>query len=77
MSKTATQTQNRKPEGHGKKTEIGGLITPIMSYANVSHSSSSYNRYYKTASDIFFNCYLAVPQPTLGYSQAGSLTNPM
>ena len=25
----------------------------------------------------FFNCYLAVPRPTLGHSQGGSLTNPM
>ena len=25
----------------------------------------------------FFNCYLAVPQPTLGHSQGDSLTNPM
>ena len=27
--------------------------------------------------DIFFNCYLAVPQPTLDHSQGDSLTNPM
>ena len=26
---------------------------------------------------IFFNCYLAVPQPTVGHSQGDSLTNPM
>ena len=26
---------------------------------------------------IFFNCYLAVPQQTLGHSQGDSLTNPM
>ena len=26
---------------------------------------------------IFFYCYLAVPQPTLGHSQGDSLTNPM
>ena len=25
----------------------------------------------------FFNCYLAVPQPTLGHSQGDSFTNPM
>ena len=25
----------------------------------------------------FFNCYLAVPRPTLGHSQGDSLTNPM
>ena len=25
----------------------------------------------------FFNCYLAVPQPTLGHSQGDGLTNPM
>ena len=25
----------------------------------------------------FFNCYLAVPQPTLSHSQGDSLTNPM
>ena len=26
--------------------------------------------------DIFFNCYLAAPRPTLGHSQGNSLTNP-
>ena len=26
---------------------------------------------------IFFNCYLAVPRPTLGHCRGGSLTNPM
>ena len=26
---------------------------------------------------VFFNCYLAAPQPTLGHSQGDSLTNPM
>ena len=26
---------------------------------------------------VFFNCYLAVPQPTLGHSQGDSFTNPM
>ena len=25
----------------------------------------------------FFNCYLAVPRPTLGHSRGDSLTNPM
>ena len=25
----------------------------------------------------FYNCYLVVPQPTLGHSQSDSLTNPM
>ena len=32
----------------------------------------------KEAVDQFFlNCYLAVPQPTLGHSQGDSFTNPM
>ena len=26
---------------------------------------------------IYFNCYLTVPQPTLGHSQGDSFTNPM
>ena len=27
--------------------------------------------------NFFFNCYLAVPRPTLGHSRGDSLTNPM
>ena len=30
-----------------------------------------------TKAFFFFNCYLAVPQPTLGHSQGDSLSNPM
>ena len=30
-----------------------------------------------SSSFFFFNCYLAVPQPTLGHSQGDSLTNLM
>ena len=29
------------------------------------------------ALNFFFNCYLAVPRPTLGHSRGDSLTNPM
>ena len=32
---------------------------------------------YVHCKDIFFNCYLVVPQPTLGHSQENSFTNPM
>ena len=33
--------------------------------------------YYVKTSIIFFNSYLAVPRPTLGHSQGGTLTNLM
>ena len=31
----------------------------------------------KSINFFFFNCFLAVPRPTLGHSQGDSLTNPM
>ena len=61
---------------------IGGCETELLeSRCNCRHNSIPLN-VYKTTNHkglffFFFNCYLAVPRPTLRHSQGGSLTNPM
>ena len=70
--------KNENFEKMKKSLEISSFYTSapkimIICYTFTEIRCVTYFSFWST----FFNCYLAVPWPTLGHSQEDSLTNPM